>query len=67
MRIHTKKKIKEKSDMYEETYVKSDGHGGDKIIGKYPDTAMEHDVKFISEFSSDGKFLGMRKVKRSLY
>lgn len=53
--------------MYEETYVKSDGHGGDKIIGKYRDTAMEPDVKFVSEFSSDGKFLGMRKVKRSLY
>lgn len=53
--------------MYEETYVKSDGHGGDKIIGKYRDPAMEPDVKFVSEFSSDGKFLGMRKVKRSLY
>lgn len=51
--------------MYEETYVKSDGHGGD--IGKYRDPAMEPDVKFVSEFSSDGKFLGMRKVKRSLY
>jgi hypothetical protein len=67
MRIHTKKKIKEKSDMYEETYVKSDGHGGEKTIGEYRDPAMEPDVKFVSEFSSDGKFLGMRKVKRSLY
>ena len=53
--------------MYEETYVKSDGHGGEKIIWKYRDPAMEPDVKFVSEFSSDGKFLGMRKVKRRLY
>lgn len=53
--------------MYEETYVKSDGHGGEKIIGKHRDPAMEPDVKFVSEFSSDGKFLGMRKVERSLY
>lgn len=53
--------------MYEETYVKSDGHGGEKIIRKYRDPAMEPDVKFVSEFSSDGKFLEIRKVKRSLY
>lgn len=53
--------------MYEETYVKSDGHGGEKIIGEYRDPTMEPDVQFVSEFSPDGKFLGMRKVKRSLY
>lgn len=53
--------------MYEETYAKSDGHGGERIIGKYRDPAMEPDIEFISEFSSDGKFLGMRRVKRGLY
>ena len=50
--------------MYKETYVKSDGHGGQRTIGKYHDPAMKPDVEFISEFSWDGKFLGMRKVRK---
>lgn len=53
--------------MYKETYVKSDEHGAPHIIGNYHDTAMEPDVEFITEFSSDGKFLGMRKVRKDKY
>lgn len=53
--------------MYKETYVKSDKHGDPHIIGNYHDPAMEPDVEFITEFSSDGKFLGMRKVRKDKY
>lgn len=49
--------------MYKETYVKSDGHCGQRTVAEYHDPAMEPDVEFVSEFTKDGKFLGIRKVR----
>lgn len=49
--------------MYKEIYVENDGHCGQRIINEYYDPAIKPDVVFISEYSRDGKFLGMRRVR----
>jgi hypothetical protein len=49
--------------MYKEIYVENDGHCGQRIVNEYCDPVIKQDIVFISEYSRDGKFLGMRRVR----